>query len=91
MAAPDGFRSDAKRRDDIYRGLLRHALVRLTFLYFIPLLLLTLFIHLQYRLVVRDVDQRHRELLAYHEAAMLEMYLGDRLLNLTNLTDEPRS
>ena len=91
MAAPDGFRSDAKRRDDIYRGLLRHALVRLTFLYFIPLLLLTLFIHLQYRLVVRDVDLRHRELLAYHEAAMLEMYLGDRLLNLTNLTDDPRS
>jgi two-component system NtrC family response regulator len=47
MAAPDGFRSDAKRRDDIYRGLLRHALVRLTFIYFIPLLLSTLFTHLQ--------------------------------------------
>ena len=91
MAAPDGFRSDVKRRDDIYRGLLRHALVRLTFLYFIPLLLLTLFFHLQYRLVVRDTDQRHRELLAYHQAAMLEMYLGDRLLNLTDLTDDPRS
>jgi len=91
MAAPEGFRSDAKRRDDIYRGLLRHALVRLTFLYFIPLLLLTLFIHLQYRLVVRDVDQRHRGLLAYQEAAMLEMYLGDRLLNLTDLTDDSRS
>jgi len=91
VTAPDGFRSDAKRRDDIYRGLLRHALVRLTFLYFIPLLLLTLFFHLQYRLVVRDTDQRHRELLAYHQAAMLEMYLGDRLLNLTDLTDDPRS
>ncbi len=91
MAAPEGFRSDAKRRDDIYRGLLRHALVRLTFLYFIPLLLLTLFIHLQYRLVVRDVDKRHRGLLAYQEAAMLEMYLGDRLLNLTDLTADSRS
>ena len=91
MAAPIGFRSDAKRRGDIYRGLLRHALVRLTFLYFIPLLLLTLFFHLQYRLVVRDAEQRHRELLAYHQAAMLEMYLGDRLLNLTDLTDDPRA
>ena len=91
MAAPDGFRSDAQRRDDIYRGLLRHALVRLTFLYFIPLLLLTLFFHLQYRLVVRDADQRHLELLAYQQAAMLEMYLGDRLLNLTDLTDDPSS
>ena len=91
MAAPIGFRSDAKRRGDIYRGLLRHALVRLTFLYFIPLLLLTLFFHLQYRLVVRDAEQRHTELLAYHQAAMLEMYLGDRLLNLTDLTDDPRA
>ncbi|MEN8005863.1 MAG: ATP-binding protein [Candidatus Krumholzibacteriota bacterium] len=91
MAAPERTLKGADLHDTLYRGLLRHALVRLTFLYFIPLLLLTLFFHLQYRLVVRDAEQRHRESLAYHQAAMLEMYLGDRLLNLTDLTDRPSS
>jgi signal transduction histidine kinase len=89
MTAPAGNPTNAVYHDTLYRGLLRHAFFRLTFLYFIPLLLLTLFFHLQYRLVVRDAEQRHRESLAYHQAAMLEMYLGDRLLDLADLTDRP--
>jgi len=61
----------------------------MVFLYFVPLLLLTLFFHLQYSLVVSDAEQQHRESLVHHQAAMLELYLGDRLLNLTGLTDDP--
>ena len=75
--------------ESLYGVLLRHALVRLIFLYFIPLLLLTLFFHLQYRLVVRDTRDRHLVSLAEHQASMLDMFLGDRLLNLANLADEP--
>ena len=70
-----------------YRTLLRHALVRTVFLYFIPLLLLTLFFHIQYTLVLRDIEARHQVSLAQHQAGMLDMFLGDRLLNLTELTD----
>jgi len=76
-------------RDAAYRALLRHAVLRLIFLYFIPLLLLTVFFHLQYRLVVRDAERRHRRALAEDRAALLHMFLGDRLLNLTGLTDRP--
>ncbi|MBE0565607.1 MAG: hypothetical protein IH621_06620 [Krumholzibacteria bacterium] len=76
-------------RDAAYRALLRHALLRLVFLYFIPLLLLTVFFHVQYRLVVRDAERRHLQALAEHQAAMLDIFLGDRLLNLTGLTDDP--
>ncbi len=72
-----------------YRALLRHALLRLVFLYFIPLLLLTVFFHVQYQLVARDADERHLQALAEHQAAMLDVFLGDRLLNLTGLTDDP--
>ena len=72
-----------------YRALLRHALVRLLVLYFIPLLMLTVFFHVAFRLVAREAAARHRESLAAHQAVMLEMYLGDRLLNLTDLTDDP--
>ena len=76
-------------RDATYRALLRHALLRLVFLYFIPLLLLTVFFHVQYRLVARDAERRHLQAMAEHQAALLDMFLGDRLLNLTGLTDRP--
>jgi len=83
-------RSEAETMQrSLYRDLLRHALVRLVLLYFVPLLLLALFFHLQYRLFIRDTEERHRQSLAAHQAAMLEGFLGDRLLNLTGLTDDP--
>jgi signal transduction histidine kinase len=78
-------------RGATYRALLRHALLRLVFLYFIPLLLLTVFFHVQYRLVSRESERRHLLALADHQAAMLDLFLGDRLLNLTGLTDDPRA
>ena len=76
--------------DNLYPVLLRHAVVRLIFLYFVPLLLLTLFFHIQYRLVLRDIRERHLQSLAEHQAGLLDMFLGDRLLNLTGLTGQSR-
>jgi len=76
-------------RHATHRALLRHALLRLVFLYFIPLLLLTVFFHVQYRLVARDAERRHQASLAEHQAALLDLFLGDRLLNLAGLTDDP--
>ena len=78
-------------RDAAYRALLRHALLRLVFLYFIPLLLLTVFFHVQYRIVARDAAHRHLQAMAEHQAALIDLFLGDRLLNLTGLSDEPRA
>lgn len=75
----------------LYRALLRHALFRFAFLYFIPLLLLTLFFHVQYKIIVEESEIQHLESLAQHQAAMLDLFLGDRLLNLTNLTDDARA
>ena len=55
-------------RDILYRTLLRHAMLRTVFLYFIPLLLLTLFFHIQHNFVLRDIEIRHRQALAQHQA-----------------------
>jgi len=73
-----------------YRDIYRQTLLRLILLYFVPLLLLTVFFSLTFRAVVREAEARHRESLETHQAALLEMYLGDRLLNLTSLTAEPQ-
>ena len=64
-------------RDAAYRALLNHALLRLVFLYFIPLLLLTVFFHIQYRLVARDAERRHLQAMADHQPAMLDLFLGE--------------
>jgi signal transduction histidine kinase len=39
----------------------------------------------------RAAARRHARSLAAHQAAMLEVFLGDRLLNLTGLTDDRRA
>lgn len=78
-----------RERDSLYGRLLRHALIRLVFIYYVPLLLIALFFHLQYRRVVRDTQQRHLVSLAEHQASTLDMFLGDRLVDLVGLSDEP--
>ncbi len=72
-----------------YRDIYRHTLLRLILVYFVPLLLLTVFFGVVFRVVTREADARHRASLAAHQAALLEVYLGDRLLNLTALTADP--
>jgi two-component system, NtrC family, sensor kinase len=88
VAVQDPQHDPGSRSDDLYRVLLRHVLVRLIFLYFVPLLLLALFFHVQYRFVVKDVEQRHLQSVAEHQAGLLDLYLGDRFLNLATLTDD---
>ena len=68
--------------DHLYRKLLRHALLRLFFLYFTPLLLLALFFHVQYRVFLDDVEERHRQSLAEHQAGMLGRLPGRPLAEL---------
>lgn len=88
MASRDLSDTPGLRRDTLYRALFRHALVRVVFIYFTPLLLLSMFFHVQYRSLVRDIEQRHLESMAEHQAGLLDLYLGDRFLNLTSLTGD---
>lgn len=72
-----------------YRELLWHTLSRQLLLYFIPLLLLAVFFHIQYRQITAQSQQAHLEVLAEHQAATLSLFLRERQTNLANVIDDP--
>ncbi len=83
-------RSPIRPKDGHVRELFWHTLGRLLLLYFVPLLLLAAFFHLQYRHVQRDSLRAHLEALAEHQANTFDLYLRERLVNLDNVNRDPR-
>lgn len=84
---PEGGRHRGSRH---YRELLWHTLTRQVVLYFLPLLLLAVFFHVQYRTMARESHQTHLTLIAEQQAATLDLFLRERLVNLANLVDDPQ-
>jgi two-component system NtrC family sensor kinase len=73
-----------------YRELFRHTLARLLLLYFMPLMLLAVFFHLQFSRLSRDGARARLTLIAEHQAATFDLFLRERLVNLTNIIDDPQ-
>jgi len=72
------------------RELFWTTLGRLVVLYFLPLLLLAAFFHVQYRYLVRDSLRAHLKVVAEHQATTFDLFLRERLVNLDNVVDDPR-
>ena len=70
---------------DRFRELFWHTLVRQTVLYFLPLLLLALFFHVQYASLLREGRRAHVSVVAEHQAHTLDLFLRERVINLANL------
>ena len=85
--SPSGSRHVGARH---YRELLWQTLTRQIVLYFLPLLLLAVFFHVQYRTMVRESQEAHLTLIAEQQAATLDLFLRERLVNLSNLVDDPQ-
>jgi len=72
-----------------YRELFGHTLSRQILLYFMPLLLLAAFFHIQYRRLLRAGTRGHLAVIAEHQAATFDLFLRERLTNLANIIDDP--
>jgi len=83
-------RAVGPQRFDHFRELFWKTLARLLLLYFVPLILLAAFFHLQYRNLVRNSLRAHLEVIAEHQANTFDLFLRERLVNLGNLIDDPR-
>jgi len=80
----------AVRTDQRYRQLWRQTLVRLLVTYLAPLLLLTVYFHLQYRGLAEEARRAHLLAIAESQAGTLDLFLRERLVNLHNLIDDPQ-
>ena len=66
MVEPPGEAAPRLRPDRHYRELFWATVGRLVLLYFVPLLLLAVFFHLQYGFLIRDSQRAHLQVVAEH-------------------------
>ena len=92
MAASDktsSGRSPVSRKDDHFREIFWHTFGRMILRYFVPLLLLAVFFHVQYRRLIQESHRAHLAVIAEHQANTLDLFLRERLVNLANIIDRP--
>ncbi len=74
--------------DDHYRRIRRKHVVRLFFTYLGPLILLTIYFYIQHRTIVAEGQRQHLKAIAENQANTLDLFLTERLVNLSNLLDD---
>ena len=72
-----------------YRDLRRRHIVRLLATYLGPLVILTIYLFVQYDAIVRESERLHLQAIAESQANTFNLYLTERVVNLTNLIEDP--
>ena len=73
-----------------YRQQQRRNVVRLVLTYLLPLIILTLYFAFQYRQIVIASAKAHLIAIAENQANTLDLFLRERVVNLSNLIDNPK-
>ncbi len=72
-----------------YREMRRRNIIRLLFTYIGPLVFLAVFFFFQYDAIVSESRRLHLKAIAESQANTLDLFLTERLVNLSNLIDDP--
>lgn len=75
---------------DHYRDLQRRNVIRLLLTYLFPLVLLAIYFIFQNNAIIQDSRRLHLKGIAENQARTLDLYLTERLVNLSNLIDDPK-
>lgn len=77
------------QHDHFYRDLKRKNVFRLILTYLAPLILLAIYFYIQYGTMVAQSQSLHLRAIAENQANTLDLFLSERLVNLSNLIDDP--
>ena len=75
--------------EEHYRELHRKTIVRLLLMYMLPLVLLFIYFFIQYEIIVNESERLHLKAIAENQANTLNLFLIERVSNLSNLIDDP--
>ncbi len=84
-SSPRSQTSSTHQSELFWRALGRHFLM-----YFLPLLVLAVYFHLQYGRLAAEGRRTHLSAVAEHQANTLELFLRERVVNLQYLIGRPR-
>jgi two-component system NtrC family sensor kinase len=74
-----------------YRDVKRKHLIRLILIYLAPLILLSIYFLIQYGALDTESRRSHLRAIAENQANTLDLFLTERIVNLSNLVDDPRT
>jgi len=72
------------------REFLRRTVFRLFLTYLFPLIVLTVYFHIQWSKLVRESWCKHLQSLAEYQANTLDLFFRERVVNLSNLINDPK-
>ncbi len=84
--SPEPFSRESRH----FREVRRRNIARLLFTYIGPLIILTVFFIFQYDSIFSTSRRLHLKAIAENQSNLLDLYLSERLVNLTNLINDPR-
>ncbi len=73
-----------------YNDLQRRNIVRLLLTYLAPLVILIIYFNIEYDALLNEGKRLHLESVAENQSKTLDLYLSERLKNLSNLIDNPK-
>ncbi len=73
-----------------YIDLKRRNIFRLLLTYTAPLIVLTIYFYFQYNAIISESQRLHLKAIAENQANTLDLFLSERIVNLSNLIDDPR-
>jgi len=73
-----------------YRDLKRRHIIRLVLTYLAPLLILIAYFYYQYTMLVSESRRLHLKAVAENQSNTLDLFLSERLVNISNLIDDPK-
>jgi two-component system NtrC family sensor kinase len=76
--------------EEHYREIKRKHIIRLLLTYMTPLILLTIYFYVQYGVIISEGRRLHLTAIAENQANTLDLFLSERLVNLSNLIDDPK-
>ena len=76
--------------EEHYRDIKRRNIIRLLLTYLLPLLLLAAYFIYQNNAIIQESRRLHLKGIAENQAKTLDLFLTERLVNLSNLIDDPK-
>lgn len=73
-----------------YKEVRRKNIIRLLLTYVTPLILLSIYFYFQYDAIVTEGRRLHLKATAENQANILDLFLTERLVNISNLIDDPK-
>lgn len=87
---PIVYQDPSLKNEQYYKELQRKNVIRLVLTYLAPLIILTIYFYFQYQGIILESNQAHLAAVSENQAKTMDLFLRERVVNLSNIIDDPK-